>query len=440
MVIRNSFYNLLGLGLPLIVAVVAIPELIGSLGVGKFGILTIVWAIVSYFGLFDLGLGRAMTQQIAASVAESDFERLGRIVGTSNLLMVALGVLGGVLLVFAAPLIAHELGQPEDRQSITYAFYWMALAMPAIVLTSGYRGILEAMGKFGLVNAIRLPMGIFTYGGPLLVVWSGATGLASIAAVLCGGRIVAAVVHAYYAKRALPSDMGERGIDRSLIGPLLRMGGWLSVSNIVSPLMNYVDRFLIAFVVSASAVAFYATPQELVMRVGIIPTALASVLFPLFAAHVGGSGATLTAQVRRYSILVLVVMLPFTVAFVLLAHPLLAAWISPEFAGQASAPLQIMAVAALFSGLAQVPYTMLQGRARADLTGKLHLVELPLYLALLYVLVVNYGVVGAAIAWLARIAADMIAMYALCHTAFGGSSIGNPAIAVSDCLDDGPSR
>ncbi len=432
MVFRNSLYNLLGLGLPLIVAVVAIPELILSLGVEQFGILTIVWAIVSYFGLFDLGLGRAMTQQVAATVSEGAFDRLGRIVGTSNLLMAILGLVGGILLLLTAPLIARELGSPVDRQSITWAFYWMALAMPAIILTSGYRGILEALGRFGIVNAIRLPMGIFTYGGPLLVVWSGAEGLAPIAAVLCGGRILACLVHALYAKRALPPSMGPRRVDRSLISSLLRMGGWLSVSNVVSPLMNYVDRFLIAFAISASAVAYYATPQELVMRVGIIPTALASVLFPLFAAHATGTGVSLFAHIRRYSLVVLAVMLPFTVFLVLLARPLLAAWISPEFAQMASLPLQIMAVAALFSGLAQVPYTMLQGRARADLTAKLHLVELPIYLILLYVLLINFGVVGAAAAWLIRIAFDMFGMYLLCKMAFREDTPAEPEEPLSE--------
>ncbi len=426
MVFRNSLYNLLGLGLPLLVAIVAISELIESLGVEQFGILTIVWAIVGYFGLFDLGLGRAMTQQVAATVSEGAFEKLGRVVGTSNLLMAILGLVGSILLLLSAPLIARELGSSDDRESITWAFRWMALAMPAIILTSGYRGILEAMGQFGIVNAIRLPMGIFTYGGPLLVVWSGAEGLAPIAAVLCGGRIFACLVHAVYAKRALPPAMGPRHIDRSLVSPLLRMGGWLSVSNVVSPLMNYVDRFLIAFAISASAVAYYATPQELVMRVGIIPTALASVLFPLFAAHNTGTGVSLFSYIKRYSLVVLAVMLPFTVILVPLAHSLLAAWISPDFADRASLPLQIMTIAALFSGLAQVPYTMLQGRARADLTAKLHLVELPAYLILLYVLLINFGVVGAAVAWLIRIAIDMIGMYLLCKFAFRGDPSEKP--------------
>jgi O-antigen/teichoic acid export membrane protein len=41
-VLRNTFLNLLGLGLPLVVAIITIPLLIASLGVERFGILTLI--------------------------------------------------------------------------------------------------------------------------------------------------------------------------------------------------------------------------------------------------------------------------------------------------------------------------------------------------------------------------------------------------------------
>jgi len=430
MVLRNSLYNLLGLGLPLIVAVIAIPELIRSLGVEQFGILTLIWAVVSYFGLFDLGLGRAVTQQVALTIASGDNAQLKKVVGTSSALMGALGVAGGIVLLATAPLLARELTHANNATEVTRAFYWMAAAMPAIVLTSGYRGILEAMGRFGLINAIRLPMGVFTYAGPLAVVWSGHGRLETISAILCIGRIIACGLHAYYAMRVLPVGTGVGAIHRGLIRPLLSMGGWISVSNIVSPLMSYVDRFLLGLAVSAPAVAYYATPQELVLRVGIIPTAVAAVLFPMFASQaLGADGKTVFGYLRRYSLVIFALLLPFALGLAAFAHPLLSLWIGPRFANEAAVPLQIMAVAALCSGLAQVPFTMLQGRGRADLTAKLHLVELPLYLALLYVLVLQGGVVGAAWAWLLRIAIDMLAMYYLCHKALGTASPARPDAA-----------
>lgn len=414
MVLRNSVYNLLGLGLPLVIAVVAIPILIRSLGVEQFGILTIIWAVVSYFGLFDLGLGRVVTQQVATAVATGDDERLRGVVGTSIALMLALGLIGGIIMAVTAPLLAREFAKSADPAMVKNAFYWMAFAMPAIVLTSGYRGILEAMGRFGLINAIRLPMGIFTYAGPLIVVWAGQVGLEGISAILCFGRIAACVIHAFYAVKVLPAGVGVGRVKRSLISQLLSMGGWMSISNIISPLMSYVDRFVLGFVVSAQAIAYYATPQELVLRIGIIPTAVAAVLFPLFTSHAVNQKGGMTSHVRQYSFIIFSLLAPLALGLAFFAHPVLASWISREFADQAALPLRIMSLAALCSGLAQVPFTMLQGRSRADVTAKLHLVELPLYMGLLYVLVVAYGVVGAACAWLVRIAVDMIALYVLC--------------------------
>jgi len=411
--VRNSLYNLLGLGLPLLVAIVAIPVLIHSLGDEQFGILSIIWAVVSYFGLFDLGLGRAVTQQVAVATAAGDSERIGAIVGTSSLLMLVLGIVAALVMGVAAPWMSREFAAPDKVSEVTHAFLWMALAMPSIVLTSGYRGILEAMGRFGLVNAIRFPMGVFTFAGPLAVVWAGYARLDVIAAVLCLGRIVACAAHGYYALRSIPDLRGHGVIDRVQIRPLLSMGGWISVSNIVSPLMNYIDRFLLGIMLSAAAVTYYVTPQELVLRLGIVPSAVATVLFPIFARHAASGEDRGSAHFWRPTLLIFAMMLPLTIVLLLFAEPLLALWISPGFADRSAGILQIMAVAALASGLAQVPFTLLQGRGRADITAKLHLIEFPLYLGLLYLLVMQYGAIGAAWAWLGRILADMLVLYFL---------------------------
>ena len=49
----------MGMVLPLIVGVLSIPFAIKGLGKEGFGILTIAWVILGYFGLFDFGLSRA---------------------------------------------------------------------------------------------------------------------------------------------------------------------------------------------------------------------------------------------------------------------------------------------------------------------------------------------------------------------------------------------
>jgi hypothetical protein len=61
--------------------------------------------------------------------------------------------------------------------------------------------------------------------------------------------------------------------------------------------------------------------------------------------------------------------------------------------------------------LAFIPFALIQGTGRADITGKLHLLELPFYLALVWFLTVHLGITGTAIAWLLRATADCILLF-----------------------------
>ena len=53
---RNILWNLAGAGLPLLAGAAFIPYLVREAGVEVFGILTLVWALIGYFSLFDFGL------------------------------------------------------------------------------------------------------------------------------------------------------------------------------------------------------------------------------------------------------------------------------------------------------------------------------------------------------------------------------------------------
>ncbi len=99
---KHTSYNLLGLGLPLLAAVFTIPVLITELGTARFGLLTLIWAVVSYFGLFDLGLGRALTLQLAVVLGKNEPLRIGPLVGTATIIMTALGLFAGLFMAASA--------------------------------------------------------------------------------------------------------------------------------------------------------------------------------------------------------------------------------------------------------------------------------------------------------------------------------------------------
>ncbi len=418
MLLRHTLFNLLGLGLPLLVAVFTIPLLIDALGTAQFGLLTLIWAIVSYFGLFDLGLGRTLTLQISIAESRGERERIAPSVVTGLTFMALLGALVGLLLILGAESAIRLLAIVPHKEQAVSALVAMGIAIPAITLTSGLRGMLEARHAFGIVNLIRLPMGVYTFLGPLIAVRLGEPRLDVIAWVLVAGRYAGMFAHAWPAMLLLPPDCGAFRFRADFVRPLLTTGGWLTVSNIISPLMGYADRFIIGALVSATAVAYYATPYEIVTKLWVVPGALTAVLFPVFAAKIARDAALGMALFRQSITALALCLLPVCATLAIFANEILRLWIGAEFASNSALLLQIFALGVLINSTAHIPFTLVQSAERPKWTAMIHLVEVGPFLVVLWWATSAYGPLGAALAWLLRIVVDTMAMFAASRHAF----------------------
>ena len=78
LLVRNTALNIIGQGLPMIVAFFTIPILIKALGTDRFGVLTIAWMTIGYFSLFDFGIGRALTQILSEMLATENKKKIER--------------------------------------------------------------------------------------------------------------------------------------------------------------------------------------------------------------------------------------------------------------------------------------------------------------------------------------------------------------------------
>jgi O-antigen/teichoic acid export membrane protein len=409
---RNTVWNLIGSGAPLIVAVFSIPILIHGLGKDRFGVLTLAWALIGYASLFDIGLGRALTQLVAKKLGSREDHEIPTLAWTSLLLMLGLGVAGAAVIVAISPwLVHHALKVPEALQSeVVVAFRLLGLSVPVVIVTAGLRGLLEAHQRFKLVNALRIPIGVFTFAGPLLVL-PFSQSLVPVVGILVAGRFVGCFAHLWLCLRVVP-ELRRRVIwHRPSAGPLLRFGGWMTVSNIVGPLMVTLDRFLIAGLISVTAVAYYATPYEVVTKLWLVPGAVVGVMFPAFStsfAHNPERAAVLYDRSVKYIFLIL---FPIVLLMIALAQNGLTLWLGADFARHSTRVLQWLAVGVLANSLALVPFSFVQGIGRPDLTAKLHLLELPIYLGILFWLIHADGIEGAAIAWTARSVVDALALF-----------------------------
>lgn len=405
--VTNTAFNLIGQSGPMLVALFSIPILIKRIGTDRFGILNLVWVAISYLSLFDLGLSRAMTKMVAEKLGSDRQEDVPVIVWTCFMIVLIMGFLGmGVLSISSSWPVYHALKIPNELKSESLrAIRLIAMSIPIVISTSVLRGVLEAKQRFDLVNAIRLPFGVLMFGGPLLTI-PFSESLVPITAVLVIGRALSWLAHFYACLYIMPALRHKFAFDRHVVKPLVSFGAWMTVNTIIGPLMLSMDRFLIGMLVSSAAVAYYATPYEVVTKVWVITGALGSVIFPAFANNFPREPSYTSLMFTRATRYVFMTIFPLTLLAETMAYSALFFWLGPEFAENSFRASQMLAVGVFLVGLGSIPHAFLQAIGRPDLPAKLNFIELPIYLLGFWWATNKYGIEGASAVWTMRALVD----------------------------------
>lgn len=408
---KNVLWNAFGTGLPLLAALISVPPLLEAMGVARFGILSLAWVVVGYFSLFDLGLGRAMTQLIAKKAGSGEEDQIPVIARSGMLCMVGLGVLGGLLVAGLSPwLVEKQLSIPAHlRDETLQAFYLLALSIPVVIVTTGLRGILEGRHRFDVVNIVKAPFGALTYLGPLAAL-PFSNELPVVVSTLVAGRLLSCAAYGYICVKLYAELLQKSSVQLQQLRQLLTFGGWMTLSNLAGPLLLYLGRIALAIMVSAEAVAYFSTPYDVVVNVLLIPGIIIGVLFPLFAERFQQDPQSVRPLYNQWLRITLWIILPVSLAVLVFAEPGLALWLGQDFASQSYRVMQWLAIGVFINSFGYISQGLIQAYGRPDLTAKLHIVELILYIPYMWWLVKHHGIIGAAIAWSIRVTISTIAL------------------------------
>src|SRR5688572_25186305 len=97
-VVRNSAINFASQAITVLVALVCVPIAFRGMGAELFGLLTLVWSLLSSAIVFDLGTGPAVARATASSLVADDGRRIASIVRAGVAIQAVLG-LGAALLI-----------------------------------------------------------------------------------------------------------------------------------------------------------------------------------------------------------------------------------------------------------------------------------------------------------------------------------------------------
>jgi O-antigen/teichoic acid export membrane protein len=404
--IAGVAWNALGRGLPLLLALALTPILIGQLGLERWGIFTLALALIGVFGMLDLGIGPALTRALSERIGAGQHEGEAALVASAIVVLGAIAALGAAAAWGTVPaLVTRVLNVPPALHvEAIAAMRVLVAAAPLVVVNAALWGVLAAHQKFRAANLVTMPVAVFYYLGPVLVlaVWNNLVG-AMLALVAC--RLANTFSYALLVRPLLPG-FSLRTVRVTQVLPLLRIGGWMTLASALNQGVTYADRFIVGALLTLSAVAFYATPLDLVLRFWILPVAVAQALLPALASSFRTLPAETAALLRRGVLLIGAIVLPAALVLALLAEKLLQLWLGQTFADGSGAVTKILAVGILFNCLAFAPGSLIEAIGRPDLLARLAAAQAAIFLPLAALLVPRLGIEGAAIAWSARAATD----------------------------------
>lgn len=366
----------------------------------------------------DFGLGLALTKTAAVAIADEDGDKVTRLYHAATRVQLSMGIVGGLLMaVFARYIVSGVLSVPAELQSEALnSVYVCAAAFPFVLLASSASGMLQAAQRFDVINLVQAPLGIGQFVLPLVcAIWS--RNLAIIVGVLVASRVLGVIFLTISVRKLVPMGQGRRMSRGSELRSLVSFGGWVTVSNVVSPLMVYADRFLIGSLQAISSVAYYSVPSDATLRLLIAPRSLVSAMFPVLSAT--RDDARLRDLVlRSVRYILLLVGIPALILF-FAAHEVMTVWMGAAFAARSSVVLQVLLVGIVANSIAQVPYSVIQATGRADLTARLHLAEIVPYVVIVYFSIRSAGIEGAAFAWSLRVIVDTSILFFLARGRLG---------------------
>ena len=225
---RDTVYNLLGNGIPLLAAVGTIPYLLRVLGNEQFGLLTLLWALIGYFSLFDFGVGRALTYEVSRKHGDG-IGALRVVVRAGLLLTVLTGIVGTLAIYFfVAPYSANWFKiSAAQHAPARLAFEITAFGIIPTTLTSGLRGALEGLQRFLDSNINRIALGTLMFVMPALVVYIRGPDLPAVALSLVAARLLVCGLALFQLRQYLRRSVPIRSDD---IKPLLNFGVWVTIS------------------------------------------------------------------------------------------------------------------------------------------------------------------------------------------------------------------
>ena len=399
MSIKNIALTFSGAGIPLIAAVLSIPTIRAYCSPDDFSALVICWTLIGYLGLLDLGISRAMTY--FASLYKREKNEIGIGILAIN------GLLLGTI-IFIIICTASEIAQIFLKDTIVVDIRLFVVLVGISIILNIFRGFIDGLEYFGTSALIKSITHASLFAIPIILIKIGFWSLNFTLTLYLLSRLFCLFIVLFrlyignlhhHSPKIIISQYHFKSIKT-----FIRYGSGTFISSIVGPLMVYGDRFVINLFLGPVALSSYFVIQEAITKTLILSSSIFTVYQPKFTMN---GEEWVAHNFRKLELKLTLLFLLFYSLVSIYFHHLVSWWIGDSIENLQSL-IFIFSIGLFFNSIAQMSNSVLLGFGRSEVVARIHIFELVIYIPILLLLLIKFGLIGAALAWAIRSFIDLI--------------------------------
>lgn len=400
-ILSNALSSYARDGIEAVLFLILTPFIIHALGVEQYGLWSLLWAIISFFLLIDMGFGTSVVKFIADAQGKSDGDAHQRAVATLFWLYVGqAAILIGLVVTFAT-VFTDPFGIPAEWQThARVALVILGVAAALGLPLAMFRGVLVGHQKQRVANGYKILASVLYFATTLVLLrlYPDLRVLAALNASALVLGYLATLVHTQLTVRHV--SVHPRHFDRRLVRVLFGFSIFFALIHVSSVIATRVDAFVIHWALDLKAVAIYALAMRLSEKATQAGVQISRTLTPVVAElHGAGDEERIRLVWLRGSKMATAVAAPLFLGAALLARPLIVTWTSEEFAASATI-LQLLLAAGFVAVVHTNSLNLLSMRGEQRPLAFTLLGQQGGNLGLSILLVVPFGLVGVASATL----------------------------------------
>jgi len=398
-IFRNVTTRYIAVAAEIATGLITLPFNLHHLGTEAYGLWMLTAGLTIHFSLLDLGYGGAMIKFVAQYRAHKDSRALNEIASTLFYLFAGFGVLAYLVVMGLAFNLEHVFRITQAQAEIGK---WILLIIGVNVALnfpfSVYGGVSSGFQRYDINNVVAVVSNVLVAVVNIAVVLAG-YGLITLVASTAFVRFVTYFIYRRTAYTAFPALRLRPSLFRK--DRLREVTGFSVYSSIIdwANKLNYeLDEVVIGIFLGAGPVAIWAVADRIISGTQRLTNQANAILLPVV---VDSEATQNTSRLQKVLLegtrLSLATVLPIALVLIVLAEPLIRAWIrKPEI--MAAVPvIQILALAVALRVGNATSTTVLKGSGHIRRVAMVNIASGLVNLALSALLIGPFGLVGVAV-------------------------------------------